>query len=356
VSIFKKKDRPRFGVTDAPLVDAAVAERGYHFDRTIDPRAYGFVPRAQIRTDVGRPDPELDAMRAAAGRGDWTVVRDAFYATGRRWERRDELTRLMGEHAETNEAWLHAWLAAEPNNPSAICVHAAQLVEVAWALRGGAWRPSQEQADGFHRVLGQVPAVVARATEIAPDDPTPFVRMIGVAMGLGITGADFDAIWQNITRRAPHLFGAHLAAFRYWLPRWRGTPVRLAEFIESSIATAPPGSLLTMLRLDWIAEERVPDDRDERREFLRGPEVGAAINACLADLVAGDPGHPRIARMRSLLAYFLSVAGRYTEAYEQFRIVGGYAYGMPWENFDDQTAVFVRYRADAAIGALTPSA
>lgn len=351
MSMFRKSSRPRFGVTDAPVVDTAVGERGYVFVQPIDPRAHGFVPMAEIRTDVGRPDPQLDAMRAAAGRGDWTVVRDAFYATGRDWERRDELTRLMGEHAEKDEAWLHAWLAAEPNNPSAVCVHAAQLVEVAWAVRTGVWRPSREQFDGFHRILGQVPAVAARATAIAADDPTPFIRMINVAQGLGIVGAEFDAIWQNVTRRAPHHFGAHLTAFRYWLPRWRGTTVRLVEFIETAIAMAPPGSLLTMLRLEWFAEERIPEDKDARREFLHSAEVGAAINACLADLAAADPAHARIARMRTLLAYFLTVSGRYAEAYEQFRIVGGYAYGMPWEGFKDQVREFTRYRADATIGA-----
>ncbi|MET8627273.1 hypothetical protein ABZW30_26545 [Kitasatospora sp. NPDC004669] len=112
---------------------------------------------------------------------------------------------------------------------------------------------------------------------------------------------------------------------------------------------APAGSLLAPIKLEAYFEQ-FGQDREKLTAWRR-PEVGAALDAALADVAAADPDHPRIRYARGWLAYALTRTGRPTEALEQYRALGRFI-PQPFTNFNDPRQSFIDLRIDAVQGAV----
>jgi len=250
------------------------------------------------------------------------------------------------------DAWLRAWRQAAPRDPGAAVVYARSLVEVAWAIRGTgrAEGVTAEQWQGFHRTLSAAPGACQEAAALLPEDPVPWIVHLGAATGLSYPHEAFRELWAMVRSRAPYHVPAHLGAMNYWLPRWHGSREVVTGFVEEAIATAPIGSLLTLLRLDLLNNELRPEDQEQRRAFWRGPEVRHAVDQGLADLAAAHPAHLRIDALRGWLAYFLTRSGRYAEAVWMFRQLGDRVATAPWSYSADGTALFTANRVEAVLG------
>lgn len=320
--------------------------------RTINPADYGMPERAQLRTDLPVNEPALDAAITAVQGGDWRPAAALFATAGRDWERRYLYTTIFAEQAANEDAWLLAWRQAHPQDAAAATVQARAVVDLAWQVRTSdrAENVTRDQWDGFFRVLSAAPDACREAAALAPEDPTPWAVMLPTAMGLQWPHDDFRAIWAEVVRRAPQHVKAHMAAQSYWLPRWYGSRELMIGFTETAIAAAPQGSLLTMLRLDLLNNELRPDDVQERPAFWKSDQVRWAVDEALADLAAADPRHLRIDAMRSWLARFLTVSGRYAEAVEQFRLMGPSIANLPWTYSSDRTSLFITTRTNAVLG------
>jgi|GEM_PF-1393921 len=320
--------------------------------RTIVPGDYGMPARAELRTDLIRPLPALHAARAAAEAGDWRPASAVMQQAGGDWEFRYLCTTWFAELAPKDDAWLRAWRREAPEDPAAAVIHARSLVDIAWSIRGSGWAKdvTPEQWEGFHRVLEQAPEACLAAAELFPADPTPWIVHFGVALGLGYSHDDFRALWAQASARDPFHVKAHLAAMDYWRPRWHGSPELMSGFVENAIATAPRGSLLTLLRLDMLNTEQKPKEAEEQAAFWQSPEVRHAIDAGLADLAAARPDHLRVDALRSWLAFFLTKSGRYAEAVWMFRRLGDCAAAQPWSYSADGTALFTATRVNAVLG------
>jgi hypothetical protein len=331
-----KRGRPAFGIVGtAPGADAP------------DPAvALGFVPRDRIRTDRAAGEPWLDGAAEAARRGDWRAVAAVLPPVDADPDRYYRIVGLVAELAVTDDGWLNAWLDAAPDDPGAWCVHAGAMVALAWELRTSAAADDVLPAQwaGFRRVLGQVPAACARATALAPDLAAPWITLMPCARGQSWEHDRFRELWAEVAKRAPNSVAAHRGALPYWLPRWQGSDELAAGYVAETVARATPGRLLTGVRLEYLLMER-------RGEFHRGPEAAEAVDAALADLAAAPADHPYRPGHRHLLAYFLTKAGRYAEAVEEFRAIDGYAGAWPWKLFADPVATYVTTRTEAVRGA-----
>lgn len=316
--------------------------------------ALGLLPASRQNTMVSGPDPELErALAAAAARGDWEPAARLLAATRERrdWQRRTRYADLLGDAAaEGDGAWLDAWEAARPDDPDAAVVRASSTISLAWLLRGGAWAKdtSAEQFAGFHRVLARSRDEIARAAELVPDDPTPYVFEIRPALGFGYPHDEMHRIWKEITNRDPYHFGAHTGALQYWYAKWRGSKELAERFTEEAAAAAPLGTLLKALPL--IAWWEHHDDDAKAADF-RSPRLVALVDAALADVAAAPPDHPNVPGVRHLLAYYLTRQGRFEAALEQFRLVDGYVGAFPWSCYSDPGAVYCRWRDTAVRGA-----
>ncbi|WP_316248250.1 hypothetical protein [Streptomyces sp. TRM49041] len=319
-----------------------------------DAEALGFLPVSRQNTLLAGPAPELERALAAVARGSWEQAARLMAATreSRDWERRSDYASAFGAAAaEGDGAWLRTWTeAAGPYDPDLALVRADATVSLAWRLRGGAYakHTSQEQFAGFHRTLAQAPGEIERAADLNPDDPTPYIAGIWVALGLGHSHEEMRDLWAELTARSPHHFDAHYAALQYWCAKWRGSAELAESFARGAAATAPPGSLLTALPLIAWFEHR--DDGAKAADY-RSPQVMAMVDAALTDLATAPPGHPSAAEVRHLLAYFLTRQGRYEAALEQFRLVDGYVDALPWTYYNDRAAAYCRWRAKAVKGA-----
>jgi hypothetical protein len=342
--------RPAFGIVGAP-VDTTPTPGGQR--QAVDVTAYGFVPVEQLRADRGASDPALDACAAAARRGDWRTVAATVPPVDAEPDRHARALLAVAELAVEDDAWLGAWLDAAPQDANAWCVHGEAMVILAWRLRTGQQAKDvlPEQWRAFHRVLSQAPAACERATALAPHLATPRITLMSCAQGLSWDNDRFRELWAGILARAPYSVAAHLRALNYWLPRWKGSPELAAAFVNDTESRAPLGQLLSGVRLLYIFLERARGTAAERSAYHRGPELREALDAALADLAAAPPDHPYRSNHRHWLAYFLTKAGRYAEAVEEFRAVDGFAGSGPWKMFDDPASTFASTRAEAVRGA-----
>ncbi|GHE04250.1 hypothetical protein [Streptomyces alanosinicus] len=342
------------GILALPVVIAAVWFTGAFVKELFSPSPPGPDPAAQVaqrlgllpaeRQDTEHPAPLPDTWAAALDAvrgGDWQPAAELLRAVDRDWERRSALTALLGAAAAEEDGWLMDWEAARPEDPDAAVVRAQSTVSLAWELRGslGAGSTTREQFDGFHRTLAAAREEITRAAALNPDDPTPYITEIWVALGLGCPHAEMERLWAQITARAPHHYGAHHAALQYWCAKWRGSRELASGFAEKAAAGAPVGSLLTVLPL--VAHFEHDGSTDVAADGT--PEMVARVDAGLADAAAAaaaDPGRPGLAQLRHLLAFYLHLQDRHEAALEQFRLVDGHVDALPWRYHGDGAAAY----------------
>ncbi|MFD7663841.1 hypothetical protein [Streptomyces sp. NPDC059788] len=299
------------------------------------------------------PDPQWDAVSAALARGEWRTAARAVTAVGTDWERRCDLVDAIADEAAKDDTWLRAWEAERPDDPDAAVVRAAAQVALAWEIRGGGWAKdtTSEQFAGFHRLLTEAREAFARAEALAlPGDPTPYIEKIPLYMGLSAPHEAMLELWKEVTDRAPYHYAAHASALQYWCAKWRGSAETARDFAGQAAAAAPPGSLLTALRLVAWYEHHDDEAPDEAYGW---PEVMSMTDAALVDVGAARPDHPALASARHLLAYFLTRQGRYEVALEQFRAVDGYVNARPWCYYTKPAVVFCHFRSKALKGAVS---
>jgi hypothetical protein len=318
--------------------------------RSIDPAKYGFVPAADVRDDHAGPWPDADLLDREVAAGNWQGISTFLEALPATSERRFAALARLGNAAADDDAWLNRWLAAEPSSVNALSIQAEALVGVAWNIRTGdkAENVAREQWAGFFRVLQDVPAVCRQAAEIDPADPAPWIVLQNGALGLQWTNEEYRKLWTEVSTRAPYSFTATHRAWNYWRPRWFGSLDLLDEFLDTALAGAPRGSILTMTRIQALYDEFRPAEADQRA-FYRSERMNQALDAGLADAAASDPAHVKLPYLRHWLAYLLWHADRDGEAVEQFQAIGGYCGAEPWNRYKNPKAKFCETRAHAVL-------
>ncbi|MFF5305510.1 hypothetical protein ACFY5F_39755 [Streptomyces sp. NPDC013161] len=314
----------------------------------IDAAAYGLAPANQLDTSFAGPDPEADAVAESALAGDWRQAATYLAAAGRDWDLRWYRLGILTSAAAKDDAWLKAWRTEYPYDPAAALVHADALVTIAGEVRGDklAKLTSAEQFEGFHRLLAEALPACQEAARMAPDDPSPWIAQISIALGLGWSHDDFRALWAEITARDPYHYRAHYSALQYWCAKWRGSHDSMFAFAEQAAASAPPGSLLPALRLDALFEY---ETRENDLAVYERPYVKAAVDATLDAVAQMPPGHHRLPSIRHMLAYTLFRTKRYAEGVEQFHAVGKYIGSVPWTYFNDPVKQFVYARTNTFV-------
>ncbi|MGD9483542.1 hypothetical protein WDH52_09805 [Streptomyces sp. TRM70308] len=354
----------------------AVREASAGMARADQPDAYGFVPAEQLDVRLPGPDEELvEALGEAQRTQDWQPVARLLALTGDDWELRWqrvqslagaaalELARARGargaqapspeapgisftkdaptEARQQDARWLRDWRAARPQDHGATQVYAQFLV----------WQALADPASADHRIILEEARNVAHEAAALPGadaDPTPYITELFVARSLSYRRADFEALWDQVVRRAPHHMGAHLAALPYWSEKWHGSREDAYAFAEGAAARAPEGSLLPALPL-FAVWEHLPD-ANLVRGMYRSKVIEDAIEAAEFAVNDADEDHPVRAHVLHLLLCLLVRAGRYDEAMEALHVVDGYVGAVPWVESPDPAAQYAAYRALAVAG------
>ncbi|MEV6315043.1 hypothetical protein [Streptomyces sp. NPDC051776] len=297
--------------------------------------AAGLPPDDDVLLDA--PDERLGPVLAAAGRGEHHPAAALLAATreAAEWESRDRYATRLAVFARHRSDWFAQWRAAAPGDPDAALVEAELAVGAAWELPGRA-----------EPLRGTAPLIEA-AAQAAPGDPVPWRLALDHARGTHAPRADFDALWAEAVQRSPHHYGCHVAALQYLSALWHGSHHECFDFAERAAAQALPGSLLQALPVRasfavLLGEERRP----ERGTLVSlSGRIDKAADLAIALSARYAPGDPWPAEVRNLLAYVLIVRGRWSEALEQFRLIGPYATGFPWSHIsDDPLGQFLELR------------
>ncbi|UUN28855.1 hypothetical protein [Streptomyces sp. FIT100] len=316
-------------------------------DPVTDTRAVelGFLPKEAVDGKLAGPRaPELTTALETARTGGWEPAAALLAATGKDWQRRSQYVAALGRVAADEDPWLLTWEKARPDDPDAAAVRAESTVTLAGQVRGAARAKdtTQEQFDGFHRLMFQARADVARAAESAPDDdPTPAIIDIWVGIALGRPHDEMRALFARITARAPYHYEAHYHALQYWCQKWRGSVQLATDFAAHAAASAPLGSLFHAFPLICYYEHEA---FGHTSRGFNTPEVSTLVDALAADVATADPDHPRLREVRLLLTWYLVRLKRYPEALQQFRVVDGYAGAFPWFYFPDPVEKYVAAR------------
>lgn len=369
---------------------------------------YGFVPVDELDVRLPGPDQQLvDALEETQHSGDWEPVARLLALTGDEWELRWQRVQSVAgaaaleladarqrqyEHAAEQERgqrrgrfggsggsgrtggtadgavpadaagisfrkdagpagqpldaatlpdarWLRAWRAERPGDPGGAQVYAQFLV----------WQALAEPAPDARRIiLEEARGVCREAAGLSAADPTPYLTELQIARVLGDRKADFEALWSEVSRRAPHHMGAHLTALPYWSAKGNGSKAEADAFARTAAAHAPEGSLLPALPLfavlDHLPEVNVV------RGLYQSAEIETAIEAAEFAVDQVDEDHPVRPHVLHLLLCFLVRAERYGEAMDALHAVDGYVGAQPWAGEQDPAAAYAAYRALAVAG------
>lgn len=337
--------------------DAAATEAEEEAKKAAAVVALGFVAEADLDTENWAPVPmERTAALEAARSGDWEAAAAYIEAAGNDWQERMERVRPLAEAAAEDDAWLLAWRAARPSDPTAALVDADTAVMVAWNVRGAqsGSRTTQEQFRLFRDLLLKAQEVAHEAQRLAdPADPTPYIVEQPIGQGLGYSHERYRELWDHVVKRDPKVLWSHIAGLQYWCRKWRGSHELALAFARESAAAGRPGDLLTLLPLIAYFEQETYEEDLAAETYFKEPEIVAAVDAALLDLAAAGDEHPGTARIRHILAYLLFWQDRDEQAVEQFRHIDGYIGALPWTYAGSPKRRYL-YARDWAVGVATP--
>lgn len=333
---------------------AATAVKDEPFDET----RYGMIHYRDVKIDEALGDAVLAESMQAARRGDWTPAASALGSNGVDWNHRMLRVHALANLSLQTWAWLDAWLASEPDSPHAATVNAAWLMFRAGTARGAerAANTSQEQFEAYFRLARESDQAAQRAIELWPEDPTPWVFRMSAALGRQIPHDEFTVLWNEAIDRAPMHRRAHTYAHQYWLAKWFGSEELSAKFVADAVSRTPRTPLaleLTIHRAQeaWIAFRDASPNPGTRLDYYQGAGRPYLENA-LAQWDGELPTGGALEMVdRNLLAWVLTMSGRYDEACDVFQAIGAsICTGFPWIYYDDVRKGFGMVRRQALEG------
>ncbi|GAB3450739.1 hypothetical protein [Actinophytocola sediminis] len=297
----------------------------------VDVTRFGLPPKQLLSTDLSRPVPVIAAAVAAARAGDWRPAADLLNRSYGDWAMRMAAVHALGEAAADDGAWLAAWRAnAAPDDRHLAVLDAHGLFWLAWKLRGN--KPPEyteaQQHEAFYQMVLRSEAAAKRATELAPQDPTPWCTLVILSSARGYDNATFGMILRELQARDPLHRTGHEFALMHLAPDEPGPFDAAFAFAERAAAASPS--------LGFLVVQAAYHYEDVNEKIWQDPKIHHALNALLGWLGTPAGGGGVYANSdRRWAAYGLVSAGRAAEAVPLFAQLGTDASGRPWEDFGD---------------------
>ncbi|MGW7267409.1 hypothetical protein [Streptomyces sp. NPDC054842] len=258
------------------------------------------------------------------------------------WDRRAHRLSVLADYL--SESHLpSAWATREPGNASA-------LVLAAWSelVRG--------------RDTGGLPDASAaakqclRAADLDPQDPAPWVVLLGIARLERYAQSDVFGAWNEILARDRWHREAYLSMLAHLSPEEAGSRVQVLDFIDSirprMPANAPCAAVeLTAQVMQYNAAlARGGVDALVARNHWTNPQAVESLER--AHHTWPQPSffhHAKTLADLNLLAYALMAADRRQQAAPVFEAIGNTVTAWPWNSGGDPMAAFEHARNRAGV-------
>ncbi len=267
-------------------------------------------------------------------------VERLLHTAGTDWDRRAHRFSVLAE-AAAYSGLARSWRMRRPHGSD-------PLVFEAWtALCRGRQEGRMEDAS----------AAVDRchsAADAAPDDPEPWVVLLGILRLERADSREAFAVWHEVTSRDPWNREAHLQMLRYLSPEECGSRSSQLDFVQGVRAAAPAAAPVVGVELTALVDEHARtvarggiDALLVRRQWANH-RAATALDTALAGWPR--PGHLRHAAALAdlnLLAFALVQAGRAREGADAYRLIGDTVTAWPWTFDGDPLDQFGYWRAKA---------
>lgn len=256
-------------------------------------------------------------------------------AAGRDWDRRSHrLSVLAASLPDTGLA--SAWAAREPRNPDALLLHAWVLLE--HALRTGSLPDPSPLLRSCYL-----------AAELRPEDPEPWVLLLGVARVERHDRQTVLQAWREALARDRWNRQAHLQMLGSLSPEASGSRLQVIEFIDAIRVRMPANAPAVAVELTACLGQYLNSvsrggvEALMAREHWSQPLVRSVLDQALGTWPsAGFLRHAAALADLNLLAYALVCAERPADAATVFRALDGTATPWPWQCDGDPLSEFDR--------------
>lgn len=284
------------------------------------------------------------SKRGGGGRAqDVALVSSVLEEAGDDWDRRSHRASVLAE-ATADTGIAAAWLAREPQHADALVFHS-------WA------RLARGLRDGRLEDAGQVVSQCHRAAELRPEDPLPWVVLLGVARVERYAQNEVNAIWREATGRDRWHREAYLQMLAYLSPEEGGSSASVLDFVDVVRTRIPANAPCAAIELTaavrqyqgLVAQGGVR--AMTAGQLWNGGQVAAALEQAAA--LWAKPGffqHAAAPADLNVLAYALCAAGRAADAHHVFQTLQGMVTPWPWNADGPAVQRFEQHQAKAERG------
>jgi hypothetical protein len=271
-----------------------------------------------------------------------TAVRDRYFRFGAHVlaeSRNDPELRSLRVEALAKAAvgWsggIEALLAEDARNPDLWLWLGRTRVEEAWSIRpdGRARAVQAARFTTYAKLMRGAREPLRKAAEMLPDDPVPWESMLWLALGLDLDREEKDALWEQVSRRCPTLYGAHVARVVTLSPQWGGVPEEMFDFARVAMSTAgredPRAALVPLAYFEYFVQSRSGIIRGSSSWFT--PEENRDVAMAARGWFEGARPHPRTIEAHNIFGAAFHLADARRPARQHLLRTFGRPSGLPW--------------------------
>jgi hypothetical protein len=328
--------------------------------------------RQQQRTSVAAPHPPVDELMGDAdarrfsadlAAGHWQDFH-SFLERTRDWDDRAFYVRRLSE-IDGRPDWLDDWLSATPDSAVAHLFNGTHMTRWAWQERGSGYATNVKEDSwaAFHRRLLLAERALLRATELDPEDPTPYAMLLQSAMGLSLGGTELRQRFDEVVRRRRWHRNAHSTMIQGLAAKWLGSHAEMFEFARSVTRDAPDGSGVHVVVCEahlelWLNLPREGDNgRQLQTEYFSRPEVQREVSDAAGRSVLSV--HHTATKWTpadlNIVAMCFWLMKDYTRQLHLMDRIGTSIQKIPWAYQGNPAAAYARARTIARERVTTPT-
>ncbi|MGW8378222.1 hypothetical protein [Streptomyces sp. ODS28] len=270
-------------------------------------------------------------------------VQRALDEPGKDWDRRSHRLSVLAER--TGDTHLpQAWVSRAPRTADALLLKAQ--VDLRHGQRGGALADPQATIGLCHRVA-----------ELHPDDPAPWVVLLGALRLMRRPSQEVFPVWEEIMARDTWNREAFLHMTGYLAAEECGSHMQLLDFVDAARARMPADApaigaeLVSVVRRQHRSAASGSGDLADSlmaREQWAHPPVSTLLERAHQEWTRpGFLRHAAALADLNLLAYALIQADRLTAAADAFQAIGTTVTAWPWRLDGDPLERFQLWRERA---------